>query len=106
MKRSSADFAMVCCVCASLAVTQSHTESDSPRRLVTLTVAATDAKGGPVLDLRPADVRIREDGTALPVIFFRSSWSGMRVRRRGPASSSIGRQRLQRSSCWTAGTKG
>ena len=76
MKRSFAGFAMVCCVCESLAVTQSRAESESPRRLFTLTVAATDAKGNPVLDLRRADVRIRDDGTPLSVVSSRSSRSG------------------------------
>jgi VWFA-related protein len=44
---------------------------DSPRRLVQLSFAATDAKGQPVTDLRLADIRLRDDGKPYPLVFFR-----------------------------------
>ena len=42
---------------------------------IELNVAATDAKGAPVTDLRAADIRIREDGKLQPVVFFRFAGS-------------------------------
>ncbi len=42
-----------------------------PQFPIKLDVEATDAKGAPVTDLQPDDVRIREDGKLLPVVFFR-----------------------------------
>jgi VWFA-related protein len=67
--------------CAIYAVAQPKEYSDSPRRLVQLSVAATDAKGEPVTDLRAADVQLREDGKPHPFVFFRFSGA-----RRGLAS--------------------
>lgn len=43
---------------------------DSPQELVRLNVAATDAKGNPITDLRADDIRIREDGKERSLIFF------------------------------------
>lgn len=40
-------------------------------KLITLNVAAIDAKGDPVTDLRPDDLRLREDGKDRPIAFFR-----------------------------------
>lgn len=51
-------------VCASQAFAQSPV-------LIKLNVAATDAKGAPVTDLRPTDIRVREDGKPQSVVFFR-----------------------------------
>ena len=53
---------------------QSNTE-DSPQRLVTLNVVATNARGEPVTDLRAADVQLREDGKPRPVVFLRFAGS-------------------------------
>jgi VWFA-related protein len=46
-------------------------DSETPQRLIRLTVVATDAKGQPVTNLQPADVRLREDGKVRPIAFFR-----------------------------------
>jgi VWFA-related protein len=54
--------------CTSQAVAQ-------PQALVKLNVVATDAKGAPVTDLRAADIQVREDGKAQPVVFFRFAGS-------------------------------
>jgi VWFA-related protein len=43
--------------------------------LVKLSVAAVDSKGNPVVDLRAADVTVREDGKSPRVIFFRFAGS-------------------------------
>jgi VWFA-related protein len=53
------------------ALSQRIADSESPRRLVQLNVAATDQKGGPVTDLRASDVQLREDGKPQPLVFFR-----------------------------------
>ena len=50
---------------------QTRASFESPRRLITLSVAATGTKGDPVNDLQPADVRVREDGKLQPIVFFR-----------------------------------
>jgi hypothetical protein len=62
---------MIWCACASLAFAQSSAKSDSHQSLVKLTVAASDAKGDPVMDLRAGDIQVREDGAARSVVFFR-----------------------------------
>jgi VWFA-related protein len=59
--------------CAIYAFAQPEADSESPRRLVQLTVAATDAKGEPVTDLRATDIQLREDGKPHPLVFFRFS---------------------------------
>jgi VWFA-related protein len=43
--------------------------------LIKLNVAATDSKGVPVTDLRPADIQVREDGKPQPIVFFRFAGS-------------------------------
>lgn len=43
----------------------------SPQRLIRLSVAATDAKGEPITDLRVTDIQVREDGQVRPAVFFR-----------------------------------
>jgi VWFA-related protein len=50
---------------------QSERDAELPQRLVRLMVAATDAKGDPVINLRASDVQIREDGKLRPAVFFR-----------------------------------
>ncbi len=57
---------LACCVQAF-----AQKDSESPRRLIRLSVAATDAKGEPVADLRASDIQLREDGKPRPLIFFR-----------------------------------
>jgi VWFA-related protein len=47
----------------------------SGQRLVTLNVAATDAKGDPVTDLQAGDMQVREDGKVQPIVFFRFAGS-------------------------------
>jgi hypothetical protein len=37
-------------------------DSETPRRLIRLSVVATNAKGEPVTDLQPGDIDLREDG--------------------------------------------
>ena len=46
-------------------------DSETPQRLVRLSVVATDAKGEPVTNLQASDIRIREDGKVRTVVFFR-----------------------------------
>lgn len=41
--------------------------------LVTIDIAATDAKGEPVTDLKAGDIRLLEDGTGRPIDFFASA---------------------------------
>lgn len=45
-------------------------DSESPKRLIVLNVAATDSKGDPVTDLKSGEIRIHEDGKLRPVYFF------------------------------------
>lgn len=71
VRRMFAVLWVISCACASLTFAQSSGKSDLPRRLVKLSVAATDAKGDPVLDLRAGDVQVREDGQPRPIVFFR-----------------------------------
>lgn len=48
---------------------------ETPQRLVQMTVVATTGKGEPVTDLRPSDIRIKEDGKPRPLAFFRFAGS-------------------------------
>jgi len=50
---------------------QTNVASEVPQRLVKLSIAATDAKGEPVTDLRTTEINVLEDGRPAPVIFFR-----------------------------------
>jgi VWFA-related protein len=80
MRRLFADFALIWGAFASLTFVQS---GDARQRLVELTVAATDAKGDPVADLRPEEVQVRE-GTLRSVAFFRFAGSKRAVLAQGP----------------------
>jgi VWFA-related protein len=71
-------------VCASQAPAQSRLEADFSQRLIKLDVAAVDAKGAPVTDLRAADIQVREDGKPHPVVFFRFSGSRRPIAPAGP----------------------
>jgi VWFA-related protein len=84
MRRIFAVFVMIVCACASLAFAQASAKSDSHQRLVELTVAASDAKNDPVVDLRAGDIQIREDGTARSVVFFRFARSKSTLSPPGP----------------------
>ncbi len=64
-------FLMAVFACSVLALAQISKDSESPRRLVHLSVAATDAKGEPVTDLRASEIQLREDGKPRPLAFFR-----------------------------------
>jgi len=57
-------------VAAAVAFAQPKTGAEPPQRLVLLDVAATNAKGEPVTDLRASEIQIREDGKAHPAAFF------------------------------------
>jgi len=69
---------------ASLAFAQSSGKSALPQRLVKLSVVASDAKGDPVLELRAADVQVREDGQPRPVVFFRFEGNNRTISPPGP----------------------
>ena len=62
MTRMFAVLWVISCAYASLAFAQSSGKSYLSQRLVHLSVVASDAKGDPVVDLRAADVQVREDG--------------------------------------------
>jgi VWFA-related protein len=79
-----ADFAIILGVLASLTPMQSSAKSDAHQRLVEITVAASDAKGDPVADLRPEEIQVREDGALRPVAFFQFAGSKRTVSARGP----------------------
>jgi hypothetical protein len=66
---------LICCGCLSLALAQSNAKSDSRQRLIKLSVAATDEKGGPVADLTASDIKLRQDGKPCDVVFFRFAGS-------------------------------
>ncbi len=53
-----------------VAFAQPKRDAEAPQRLVLLDVAATNAKGEPVTDLRASEIRIREDGKVHPAAFF------------------------------------
>jgi VWFA-related protein len=61
--------------CASIGLAQPHAESGLPKKLVRLSVAATNVQGEPVADLLPADIQVLEDGKPRPVVFFRFAGS-------------------------------
>jgi len=63
--------AILLLVAVASAYAQAERDAELPQRLIRLNVAATNAKGDPVTDLRATDIRLREDGKALPVVFFR-----------------------------------
>jgi len=84
MRRIFAVFVMIWCACASLAFAQASGKADPHQRLVKLTVAASDARGDPVVDLRAGDIQIREDGTARSVLFFRFARSKSTLSPPGP----------------------
>ncbi len=54
-----------------LPVLAQSNENGSPRRLITLNVAATNSRDEPVTDLKLADLQLREDGKLQPIAFFR-----------------------------------
>ena len=68
---------------ASLLVCATHAFAQS-QLPIKLDVEATDAKGAPVTDLHADDVRIREDGKLLPVVFFRFAGSKRTIAQPGP----------------------
>ncbi|HTS48379.1 MAG TPA: VWA domain-containing protein [Bryobacteraceae bacterium] len=63
--------AIVLLAAAATAFPQPKLDVEPPQRLIRLNVAATNAKGDPVTDLRATDIQLREDGKARPVAFFR-----------------------------------
>jgi VWFA-related protein len=73
--------------CAFRSFAQPKAYPDSPRRLTQLSVAATDAKGQPVTDLRLADIRLRDDGKPYPLVFFR--FNGVRREIASPAAGAF-----------------
>lgn len=84
MRRIFAVLWLTSCAYASPAYAQSSGKSDLPQRLVKLSVAASDAKGGPAVDLRVADVQVREDGQPRPVAFFRFNGTNRTISPPGP----------------------
>jgi len=60
-------------VAAAGALAQPGGNGETLQRLVQLNVAATDAKRGPVTDLRASDIQVREDGKVRPVVFLRGA---------------------------------
>ena len=84
MRRAFAVLWVTLCAYASLAFAQSSEKSDVPQRLVRLGVAASDAKGEPVLDLRAADAQVREDGQPRRVVFFRFNGTYRTISPPGP----------------------
>ncbi len=44
--------------------------AQSQQKLITLNVAATNAREEPVADLQPSDLQLREDGKPQPIVFF------------------------------------
>ncbi|MGD0775358.1 MAG: VWA domain-containing protein, partial [Candidatus Solibacter sp.] len=79
MRRMFAVLWVISCAYASLAFAQSSGKSYLSQRLVHLSVVASDAKGDPVVDLRAADVQVREDGQPRPVVFFRFNGSNRSI---------------------------
>lgn len=66
-------------------------DSETPQRLVRLSVIATDAKGDPVTNLQASDLRVREDGKPRTLAFFR--YTGARLAA-PPAGETINRPPL------------
>ncbi|HLX45345.1 MAG TPA: VWA domain-containing protein [Bryobacteraceae bacterium] len=58
---------------AILAAFSDIARSESPQRLVRLTVTATDSKGNAVTDLQRDEIAVHEDGKSYPLVFFRFS---------------------------------
>lgn len=58
-------------IAATGALAQPMENAEAPERLVRLNVAAIDARGVPVTDLRVGDIHVREDGKVRPTVFFR-----------------------------------
>ncbi len=63
---------------------QSKGESEGQRRLIKLNVAAIDAKGDPVTDLRATEVSLREDGRPRHIALFRFAGSRRPALATGP----------------------
>ena len=82
MKQSALSLVAIACAFPLLA------QAPSAPKLITLNLAATNARDEPVTDLHASDLQLREDGKAQPIGFFRFSGSAGSWRRT-PRESSI-----------------
>ncbi len=80
MRRALLLWAFTACI----GLAQSKGESEGLPRLVKLNVAAIDARGEPVTDLRATEVSLREDGRPRHIAFFRFAGSKRPALATGP----------------------
>lgn len=78
MKRSALLFLAIACAFPLAG------QQPSPGKLITLNLAATSSRDESVTDLKAADLQLREDGKAQPIVFFRFGGSNRTMAPHGP----------------------